>query len=235
MRILLAALLCAPALAAAAEPPSPPLELTLQVLPETPRPGQRVYWLGRLRNASQRTVHVPTQTSEWLCLDAYHAPPDTAHGHGHGHAFAATQPPLAWRALAPGEAIEVGGDVGDVEPACRRGCPAGNLQLQFELAVPLGLPADTPSPDHVLPRNLRTAEGIRIGPAEHGLLERTAPGAVAARILRARQGKDGLRLRVELVNRTDVPLRLPPFRHIEAACEVAAPGQAVAVAGIGSG
>jgi hypothetical protein len=45
--------------AAAAPPAKPviapsPLELTLVFVPEQQRPGERVFWLGKLRNASKR-------------------------------------------------------------------------------------------------------------------------------------------------------------------------------------
>src|SRR5689334_18163201 len=105
MRVVVIAVvlvLLPPALRAAETPvavPSP-LELTLELVPEKPQRGDRVYWLARLRNASNRPIQIPTRTAEWMTFGAHYQALDEAGGYGHGFGQAAQVPPLEWQTLA---------------------------------------------------------------------------------------------------------------------------------------
>ena len=185
MRTCLAlALLLVSASAAAAPPAKPlaapsPFELTLEVVPAQPRPGQPVYWLGKLRNASTRTLYVPTRTPEWLSFSAVHIKPDQGGAYGHGNVFARQQPPLAWRPLAPGAVLEKGGALGDDVPECRHGCPVGDVRMTLEMAISPNLGDEAPDPDHIVPRGLRAQAGLTIRVPTYPLLERASTDAVA--------------------------------------------------------
>lgn len=212
----------APAAAPPAKPvtASSPLELTLAFVPEQPRPGERVFWLGKLRNASKRKVYVPTRTSEWLHFFAVHIPPEGTGGSGRGYAFGQNEPPLEWQALAPGAVLEMGGALADEVSSCRRGCPAGDVQMTLEMAVPPKLSGESPDADHIVPRGLRAEAGVSIRVPTFPLLERTAADAVALTVLGVRAVRDGLRARLRLENRTDAPLWLPQPALWRATCAV---------------
>lgn len=229
-RLALALLLVSTSAAAAAPPkpvPAPsPFELTLEVVPAQPRPGQSVYWLGKLRNASARTLYVPTRTAEWLSFYAVHFKPAEGRNAGHGNLFATQQPPLAWRPLAPGAVLEKGGALGDDLPECRHGCPVGDVQMTLEMAIPPNLGDEAPDADHIVPRGLGARAGISIRVPTYPLLERASPDAVALSVLGVRAGQGGLRVRLRLENRTDAPLWLPRPALWRATCVVTetAPG-----------
>jgi len=200
---------------AAAAPPAKPLpapspfELTLEVVPEHPRPGERIYWLGKLRNVSARTLYVPTRTAEWLSFYAIHTKPESGGAYGHGYGFAGQQPPLAWQPLAPGAVLEQGGALADDIAECRHGCPVGDVQMTLEMAIAPNLGDEAPDADHIVPRGLRVQAGVTIQAPTFSLLERASADAVALSVLGARTARDGLRVRLRLENRTAAPLWLP--------------------------
>lgn len=226
--LMLALLLfCTPALAAPpAKPPPSPFELTLEVVPAQPRPGEPIFWLGKLRNASARTLFVPTRTTEWLQFFAVHQKPDTGVAYGHGYGFAGEQPALQWQALPPGAVLEKGGALGDDVAECRRGCPVGDVHMTLEMAVPPKLGDEAPDADHLVPRGLRTDAGVSIRVPTFPLLERTAADAVGLSVLGARAVQGGLRVRLRLENRSGAPLWLPRPAHWLPTCAVTeeAPG-----------
>lgn len=222
-------LLSASAAAAPAAKPLPapsPFELTLEVVPAQPRPGQPVYWLAKLRNASTRTLFVPTRTAEWLSFYAVHFKPEQGRAAGHGNLFAAQQPPLVWRPLAPGAVLEKGGVLADDVPECRHGCPLGDVQMTVEMAIPPNLGDEAPDADHIVPRGLGAQAGFSIRAPTYPLLERASADAVALTVLGVRAGQGGLRVRLRLENRTDAPLWLPRPAQWRVTCAVTetAPG-----------
>lgn len=238
LALLLLALLVVSTSATAAPPPEPvaatpaaappakpvtaplPLELTLVFVPAQPRPGERVFWLGKLRNVSKRKLYVPTRTSEWLQFYAVHIKPETSAISGRGQRFAQKGPPLEWQALAPGAVLEKGGALGDEVPLCRDGCPAGDVQMSLEMAVPPTLSDEAPDADHIVPRGLRAQAGVSIRVPSFPLLERTATDAVALSVLGVREVQGGLRVRLRLENRTEAPLWLPRPTQWRATCAV---------------
>lgn len=223
-RLALALLLVSTS-AAAAEPakPSPatsPFELTLEVVPAHPRPGERVYWLAKLRNASTRILYVPTRTRDWLSLSAVHIKPKREGIYGRGHGFSVQPQPLAWLPLAPGAVIEKGGALGDDVPECRQGCPVGEVRMTLQMAIPPDLGDEAPDADHIVPRGPHTETGFAIRVPTYPLLERASADAVTLSVLGARAVPDGLRVRLRLENRTDAPLWLPRPAQWLATCAV---------------
>lgn len=221
-RLILALLLAtAPAGAAPPDKPVPasaPLELTLEVVPEQPRPGQAIFWLGKLRNVSRRTLYLPARTAEWLHFYAEHRKPLTGGASGHGYMFGPQQMPLEWWPLAPDAVLEVAGALGDDVAECRHGCPIGDVSMTLEMAVPPKLGDDVLDADHIVPRGLRAGAGVSIREATYPLLERSAADAVALSVLGARAAKGGVRVRLRLENRTGAPLWLPRPSRWMATC-----------------
>ena len=221
-RLIVALLLIStPAVAAPPAKPLPapaPIELTLEVVPEQPRPGQAIYWLGKLRNASSRTLYVPTRTAEWLHFYAVHRKPQAGGASGHGYVFGPQQLPLAWRPLAPGAVLEVGGALGDEVAECRHGCSVGDVSMTLELAIPPNLGDEAEDADHIVPRGLRVEAGVSIRAPTYPMLERTAADAVALSVLGVRAVEGGVRVRLRLKNRTGAPLWLPRPAQWTATC-----------------
>lgn len=206
-----------------AQPPAAapsPLEVTLQVAPRNPQRGDRVYWVARLRNTSNRVIQIPTHTADWMFFGALRQPLDSRGEFGHGVVEATEVPPLQWRSLAPDAVIERAGELDNDIEECAGGCPFGHYDLWLDVVVPVEHEAKPLPPDHVLPLglNARAAFTIFVPPA--ALLERRADGLVELEALSARTVKGATHVRVKLHNRSNTPMWMPKPALLWTDCSV---------------
>jgi hypothetical protein len=209
----------------ASDAPSP-LQITLELAPATPRPGDRVFWLGRLQNTTRQTLFVPKQIRSWLTFGAHHQGPSTSTGMSGGvsRAMLRDPPPIEWIALAPGASLEEGGDVGAVEPRCSRGCPEGTLFAWFQLAPNLPPAIEGDANDRVVPGPMRASARAAVEKPRATTLEVRDPAALRITALGARTSGGTTIVRARFQNVSSMPLWVPkPERLVVNGCSFTTP------------
>lgn len=232
--LLLGALATA-GVARAADAPSP-LEITIEFAPATPRPGDHVYWLGRVRNTTRQKLFVPKQIRSWLTFGPHLSRPDEVRGMpgGVARAILSEHPPIEWIELAPGTSIDQGGDVGALEPRCSRGCPEGTLYAWFQLAPNLPPAITGDASDHVVPEAMKANARVAIEPARATVLEVRDQAALRITALGARTSGGKTMIRARFENVSSMPLWVPkPERFVINGCSFTAPDGSGGGQGIG--
>lgn len=72
-----------------------PVEVVLQVTPTSPRPGETIYWLVRLRNRTSKEIHLVADTENELVPRASFFATST-NGHGLTGPRLSSTPPSQW-------------------------------------------------------------------------------------------------------------------------------------------
>lgn len=207
--------------------PSSPLELTLEVAPRNPQRGDRVYWVARIRNASNRVIHVPSRTAEWMFFGALRQPLDSRGMFGHGVVEADEVPPLQWRPLAPDAVIERAGELDEQIEECTGGCPFGHYELWLDVVVPKAHETAPLPPDHFLPLRLNASTAFTVFVPPAALLERREEGLAELEALSARTVGGEARVRVKLHNRSETPMWMPKPGRLRVSCTLTTEGREV--------